>query len=87
MIKTTIIAVAMVGALCWLGPSLDDHSDEWDQAVTLQDAINAAIHQEKFAVAAQALCGPQASWQQLNDGSVQCKTKHGKPTITVQVAP
>ncbi len=87
MIKTTIIAVAMVAALCWLGPPLDDHSDEWDQAVYLQDAINAAIHQEKFAVAAQALCGPQASWQQLNDGSVQCKTKHGKPTITVQVSP
>ncbi len=87
MIKTTIIAVAMVGALCWLGPSLDDHSAEWDQAVTLQDAINAAIAQEKFAVAAQALCGPQASWQQLHDGSVQCKTKHGKPTITVQVSP
>ncbi len=87
MIKTTIIAVAMVGALCWLGPSLDDHGDEFAQAVYLQDAINAAIAQEKFAVAAQALCGPQASWQQLNDGSVQCKTKHGKPTITVQVAP
>ena len=87
MIKTTIIAVAMVAALCWLGPSLDDHSDEWDQAVYLQDAISAAIAQEKFALAAQALCGPQAAWQQLNDGSVQCRTKNGRPTITVQVAP
>lgn len=87
MIKTTLIAVAMVGALCWLGPSLDDHGDEFAQAVYLQDAINAAIHQEKFALAAQALCGPQAAWQQLHDGSVQCKTKHGRPTITVQVAP
>ena len=87
MIKTTIIAMAMVAALCWLGPSLDDHGDEFAQAVYLQDAINAAIAQEKFAVAAQALCGPQASWQQLHDGSVQCKTKHGKPTITVQVSP
>lgn len=87
MIKTTIIAVAMVAALCWLGPSLDDHSDEWNQAVYLQDAINEAIRQEKFAVAAQALCGPQAAWQQLNDGSVQCRTKNGRPTITVQVAP
>lgn len=87
MIKTTLLAVAMVGALCWLGPSLDDHSDEWDQAVYLQDAINAAIAQEKFAVAAQALCGPQAAWQQLHDGSVQCRTKNGRPTITVQVSP
>lgn len=87
MLKTTALVVAFIALACWLGPSLDDHSDEWGNAVTLQDAINEAIRQEKFAVAAQALCGPQASWQQLNDGSVQCKTKHGRPTITVQVAP
>lgn len=87
MMKTTALALAALLVLCWLGPSLDDHSAEWDQAVTLQDAINEAIRQEKFAVAAQALCGPQAAWQQLSDGSVQCKTKHGRPTITVSVAP
>lgn len=87
MIKTTALAIAIAGLLCWFGPSLDDHSDEWDQAVYLQDAINEAIRQEKFAVAAQALCGPQAAWQQLNDGSVQCRTKTGRPTITVMVSP
>lgn len=87
MIKTTALALAALLLLCWVGPSLDDHSAEWDQAVTLQDAINAAIAQEKFAVAAQAVCGPQAAWQQLQDGSVMCRTKHGRPTITVQVSP
>ncbi|MEY2686580.1 MAG: hypothetical protein RL375_778 [Pseudomonadota bacterium] len=87
MIKTTALAIAIAVLLCWFGPSLDDHSDEWDQAVYLQDAINVAIEQKKFAVAAQALCGPQAAWAQLADGSVQCKTKHGRPTITVMVSP
>lgn len=87
MIKTTALALAVLLLLCWFGPSLDDHSAEWDQAVTLQDAINAAIAQEKFAVAAQAVCGPQAAWQQLQDGSVMCRTKYGRPTITVQVSP
>lgn len=87
MLKTTALALAALVLACWYGPSLDDHGDEWDQAVTLQDAINEAIRQEKFAVAAQALCGPQAAWQELSDGSVQCRTKHGKPTITVQVSP
>lgn len=87
MIKTTALALAALVLLCWFGPSLDDHSAEWDQVVTLQDAINAAIAQEKFAVAAQAVCGPQAAWQQLQDGSVMCRTKHGRPTITVQVSP
>lgn len=87
MLKTTALALAALLLLCWLGPSLDDHSDEYAQAVYLQDAINASIQQQKFDRAAQALCGPQAAWAQLQDGSVQCKTKHGRPTITVSVAP
>lgn len=87
MIKTTALAIAIAALLCWFGPSLDDHSAEFDQAVDLQDAINVAIHQQKFDRAAQALCGPQSPWVQTPDGSVQCKTKHGRPTITVQVAP
>jgi len=81
------ITIALLIACSHYLDDIPDHGAEWDQAVYLQDAINAAIQQEKFAVAAQALCGPQASWQQLHDGSVQCRTKHGKPTITVQVSP
>ena len=87
MIRTALIAVAMALALCWFGPTLDDHSAEAAQAVDLQYAINQAIAQEKFAQAAQAVCGPQSPWVQLNDGSVQCSTRYGKPTITVRVSP
>lgn len=87
MLKTTALAIAIVVLLCWFGPSLDDHADEWDRAITLQDAINVAIEQKKFDVAAQALCGPQSPWVQTADGSVQCSTKHGRPTITVRISP
>jgi len=87
MIKTSALLVAAVLTLAWLGPALDDHSGEWQQAEDLQDAINAAIAEQRFAQAAQALCGPQAAWAQLQDGSVQCSTKRGRPTITVQVSP
>lgn len=87
MLRTTALAIAIAVALCWFGPSLDDHSAENDQAVDLQAAIVASIAQERFDRAAQAVCGPQAAWAQLNDGSVQCSTKHGKPTITVKVSP
>ena len=66
---------------------IDDHNAEIDQAVDLQAAIVASIAQERFDRAAQAVCGPQAAWAQLNDGSVQCSTKHGKPAITVKVSP
>ena len=87
MIRTTILVAAMIVVLAWFGPSIDDHSAEADQAVDLQAAINQAIQQEKFAQAAQAVCGPQSPWVQLNDGSVQCSTRYGKPTITVKVSP
>lgn len=87
MLKTTALAIAIAALLCWFGPSLDDHSDEFDQAVDLQMAINAAIEQGKFDRAAQAVCGPQSPWVQIADGSVQCSTKHGRPTITVKVSP
>lgn len=87
MIKTTTLAIAFAVVLCWFGPSLDDHSAEFDQAVDLQAAITASIEQGKFDRAAQAVCGPQSPWVQTADGSVQCSTKHGRPTITVRVSP
>lgn len=87
MLRTTALVAALAALLCWFGPTLDDHSAENDQAVDLQAAIVASIAQERFDRAAQAVCGPQAAWAQLNDGSVQCSTKHGRPTITVKVSP
>ena len=85
----------LCGALLVLGVSalgpwldgIDDHSAEWDQAQDLQAAITRARDEQRFARAAQDLCGPQAAWQQLPDGSVQCRTKYGRPTITVKVSP
>lgn len=79
--------VLVLGLAHHLGDDVGDHSAENDQAVDLQAAIVASIAQERFDRAAQAVCGPQAAWAQLNDGSVQCSTKHGKPTITVKVSP
>lgn len=87
MIRAAALALALIVALCWFGPSIDDHSAEADEAVDLQAAIVASIAQERFDRAAQAVCGPQAAWVQLPDGSVQCSTKYGKPTITVRVSP
>lgn len=85
-----IAGIALAIALSALGPALDgidDHSHEYAQADDLQAAIIRARDEQRFAQAAQAMCGPQAAWQQLSDGSVQCRTKYGKPTITVQVSP
>lgn len=90
LFNTWVIGIVCAIAIAALGCNLDgidDNSAEWDRAVDLQDAINAAIHQRKFEQSAQALCGPQSPWVQQPDGSVQCATKHGKPTILVRVSP
>lgn len=85
--STTITVLAMAVALAWFGPSLDDHGTEQAQAQDLQLALQEAATEQRFARAAQDLCGPQAAWQELPDGSVQCRTKYGRPTITVKVSP
>lgn len=92
--KSITLNWLMAGAvvlLYALGSAIDDaipdHSAEQAQADDLQAAIVASISQGKFERAAQAVCGPQAAWEQLRDGAVQCRTKYGKPTITVQVSP
>lgn len=70
-----------------LDDGIPDHHAEWAQAEDLQLAINRAAAENRFATAAQQICGPQAAWEQLVDGSVQCRTKYGRPTVTVQVSP
>lgn len=87
MIKTTLITAAMVAALSWLGPSLDDHSAETATAASMEDALRAADARERFQRAAQQICGPQSPFTELADGSIQCHDRRGRKTITAEVRP
>ena len=85
-----LFALMLAAVLAGLGPQLDgidDHHAEFDQARDLQVALQQAAREKRFEQAAQQLCGPQAAWEQLHDGSVQCRTKYGKPTVKVTVSP
>jgi len=87
---TLTLALLFAAVLAGVGPALDGaHArlSEPEHPPEVQAAINAAIERGRFEAAAQALCGPNAAWAGLPDGSVQCRTKHGRPTITVQVSP
>lgn len=89
-LTTWLCGALLVLGVSALGPwldGIDDHHAEYAQADDLQAALIRAQQEKRFAAAAQAMCGPQAAWQQLPDGSVQCRTKYGRPTITVQVSP
>ncbi len=69
-------------AIFWLsgvlGPSLEDHRGE---SAAARQAIRELAQQERFAKAAQAMCGPNAAYEDLGNGEVQCFTHRGKKTI------
>ena len=44
------------------------------------EAIRAAQLRQKFERAASAMCGENASWTEVEPGTVQCLTKHARKT-------
>lgn len=89
--RALLTTLAMIALLGWLGPSLDDHGAEFDQAADIEAARHQASAQARYDAAVQRLCGPNAAWMELADGEIQCKTKRGTPTrrvtLTAQVTP
>ena len=78
-----LLALAVV-ALYALVQNLDGPQDwqaEQAQAVSLADLAKEDAAEQRFASAAQSLCGPNAAWQRLDDATVQCLTKKGRKTI------
>lgn len=83
IIRPIIMAAAMAWALGVLGPSLDDHSTEVEQAKDLEDAQRAAEARKRFEKGAQHLCGPQSSWREISNGVIECKARRGLPSTTL----
>lgn len=81
--RPILIAASMAWALGVLGPSLDDHGTEVQQARDLEDAQRAAQARKRFERAAQRLCGPQSAWREISNGVIECKARRGLPSTTV----
>ena len=67
---------------------LDGPSDIQAAIDTAADAKATQAEQKaqaRFEKAAQAMCGENAGWTQLENGSVQCFTKTGRKTQKVQL--
>lgn len=83
--STAFIVLAMLLLLGWAGQALDDHSADYYQAADLEDARLQAAHQAQHNARLQLLCGPNAAYMELQDGQIQCTTKHATPTRRVQL--
>lgn len=81
--RPIILTAAVAWALGVLGPSLDDHSTEVEQAKDLEDAQRAAEARKRFEKGAQHLCGPQSSWREISNGVIECKARRGLPSTTL----
>lgn len=87
MIRIAITTLAIAAVLGILGPALDDHSDDYAQLASIEDAQQQAQAQARYDAAVQQLCGPNAAWMELQDGVIQCTTKRGTPTRRVTLYP
>ena len=81
------LAVAMAAALSTAylldGPS--DHQAAMDAAADAKATQAEQRAQVRFEKAAQQMCGENAGWTKLDNGSVQCFTKRGHKTQKVQL--
>lgn len=78
-----IIAALSAGLLlAYVGPRLDE-----EQAVHADRiaAEKTAQQRARFERAAQAMCGENAGWRELDNGAVQCMTKKGRKTMVAEV--
>jgi len=82
---TLAVAVAAVLSTAYLLDGPSDHQAAIDAAADAKATQREQAQQARFEKAAQAMCGDNAGWTQLENGSVQCFTKRGHKTQKVQL--
>ena len=79
------VAVALVLSTAYLLDGPSDHQAAIDAAADAKATQAEQAQQARFEKAAQAMCGENSGWTQLENGAVQCFTKTGRKTQKVQL--
>jgi hypothetical protein len=82
---TLAVATALVLSTAYLLDGPSDIQAAQDAAADTKATQAEQKAQARFEKAAQAMCGENAGWTQLENGSVQCFTKTGRKTQKVQL--
>jgi len=82
---TLAVAMALVLSTAYLLDGPSDHQAALDAAADVKATQAEQRAQARFERAAQAMCGDNAGWTRLENGSVQCFTKRGHKTQKVQL--
>lgn len=82
---TLAVAVAAVLSTAYLLDGPSDHQAALDAAADVKATQREQAALARFEKAAQSMCGDNAGWTKLENGSVQCFTKRGHKTQKVQL--
>lgn len=82
---TLAVAVSLVLSTAYLLDGPSDHQAAMDAAADAKATQREQAQQARFEKAAQQMCGENAGWTKLENGSVQCFTKKGHKTQKVQL--
>lgn len=74
------VAMALVLSTAYLLDGPSDYQAAVDSAANTRATQLEQLAMERFEKAAQAMCGENAGWKLLDNGSVQCFTKRGYRT-------
>ncbi len=86
IINWTLAALtALVLSTAYLLDGPSDHQAAIDAAADAKATQREKAQQARFEKAAQSMCGNNAGWQLLENGTVQCFTKRGHKTQKVQL--
>ena len=85
--RLTNIALVIINVIFMAGVLSTSHLLDGDTGHAPAPQQNSSAAQARFARAAQAVCGANASWAETGTmGEVVCKTKRGHKTITAEVS-
>ena len=79
------VATALVLSTAYLLDGPSDYQAAIDAAADAKATQREQAALARFEKAAQAMCGDNAGWTQLENGAVQCLTKRGHKTQKVQL--
>jgi hypothetical protein len=86
LINWTLAALtALVLSTAYLLDGPSDHQAAIDAAADTKATQREQAALARFEKAAQAMCGDNAGWTQLENGAVQCFNKTGRKTQKVQL--
>ena len=74
------VAMALVLSTAYLLDGPSDYQAAVDSAANARATQLEQLAMERFERAAQQMCGDNAGWTKLDNGSVQCFTKRGYRT-------